>query len=65
MKEFEGSSSVLVADVDCTAGGQGKCQEAAQNWRETQNWGKNPAASVGIHENSITYCGWKKSCTSW
>lgn len=27
MKEFEGSSTVLVADVDCTAGGQSKCEE--------------------------------------
>lgn len=28
MKEFEGSSSVLIADVDCTAGGKSKCEEA-------------------------------------
>ncbi|CAK9038895.1 Protein disulfide-isomerase-like protein EhSep2 [Durusdinium trenchii] len=27
MKEFEGSSSVLIADVDCTAGGKSKCEE--------------------------------------
>jgi hypothetical protein len=50
MKEFEGSSSVLVADVDCTAGGQGKCQEAAQKWREEhpELGVLNQAASVGI-----------------
>lgn len=27
-KEFEGSSSVVIADVDCTAGGKSKCEEA-------------------------------------
>eukprot|EP00928_Gymnodinium_smaydae_P053404 TRINITY_DN373_c0_g1_i7.p1 TRINITY_DN373_c0_g1~~TRINITY_DN373_c0_g1_i7.p1 ORF type:complete len:168 (+),score=82.92 TRINITY_DN373_c0_g1_i7:197-700(+) len=27
MKEFEGSKTTLVADVDCTAGGKAKCEE--------------------------------------
>lgn len=39
MKEFEGSSSVLVADVDCTAGGQGKCQEVGVRGYPTIKYG--------------------------
>ena len=31
-KEFEGSSSVVIADVDCTAGGKSKCEEATFCW---------------------------------
>lgn len=27
MKEYEGSATTLVADVDCTAGGKSKCEE--------------------------------------
>ncbi|CAJ1403278.1 unnamed protein product [Effrenium voratum] len=27
MKEYESSSSILIADVDCTAGGKSKCEE--------------------------------------
>lgn len=27
-KDFEGSSTVVIADVDCTAGGKSKCEEA-------------------------------------
>ena len=50
MEAYKNDESILVADVDCTAGGQGKCQEAAQKWREEhpELGVLNQAASVGI-----------------
>ena len=41
MKEFEGSSEVLIADVDCTAGGKAKCDEVGVRGFPTLKYG-NP-----------------------
>ena len=59
MEEFEGSPFVLVADVDCTAGGESKCQEAAHGHMERRDkrTGRNEAGSVRIHEDRIRYDG--------
>mmetsp|Transcript_68994 Transcript_68994/g.108801 ORF Transcript_68994/g.108801 Transcript_68994/m.108801 type:complete len:213 (+) Transcript_68994:48-686(+) len=39
MEEFEGSPFVLVADVDCTAGGESKCQEVGVRGYPTIKYG--------------------------
>mmetsp|Transcript_126392 Transcript_126392/g.178405 ORF Transcript_126392/g.178405 Transcript_126392/m.178405 type:complete len:168 (-) Transcript_126392:143-646(-) len=38
-KEFEGSSSVVIADVDCTAGGKSKCEEVGIRGYPTIKYG--------------------------
>merc|ERR1719261_1695138 len=39
MKEYEGHASVLVADVDCTAGGQSLCTEVGVQGYPTIKYG--------------------------
>merc|ERR1719284_882236 len=39
MKEYEGSSTVLIADVDCTAGGKGLCNEVGVRGYPTIKYG--------------------------
>eukprot|EP00928_Gymnodinium_smaydae_P053397 TRINITY_DN373_c0_g1_i11.p2 TRINITY_DN373_c0_g1~~TRINITY_DN373_c0_g1_i11.p2 ORF type:complete len:168 (+),score=84.68 TRINITY_DN373_c0_g1_i11:208-711(+) len=39
MKEFEGSKTTLVADVDCTAGGKAKCEEVGIRGYPTIKYG--------------------------
>jgi len=37
--EFNGSKSIFVGDVDCTAGGKSKCEEAGVRGYPTIKWG--------------------------
>lgn len=39
MKEYEGHSSVVIADVDCTAGGKSKCEEVGVSGYPTIKYG--------------------------
>ncbi|CAK9072255.1 unnamed protein product [Durusdinium trenchii] len=39
MKEYEGSSNILIADVDCTAGGKSKCEEVGVRGYPTIKYG--------------------------
>jgi len=43
MKEYEGSKTALVADVDCTAGGQSLCEKVGVSGYPTIKWG-DPSA---------------------
>mmetsp|Transcript_16339 Transcript_16339/g.36052 ORF Transcript_16339/g.36052 Transcript_16339/m.36052 type:complete len:170 (-) Transcript_16339:194-703(-) len=43
MQEFEGSTGALIADVDCTAGGQSLCEKVGVSGYPTIKWG-DPSA---------------------
>ena len=61
-KEFEEkSSSVVIADVDCTAGGKSKCEEATDD-DDLGNRQTFRGILMGIPSKNInlSYLGWKK-----
>jgi len=58
MKEYEGSDSILVADVDCTAEGKSKCNEVGVRGYPTIKYGD--PADLQDYSGSREFDGLKK-----